>query len=568
MLYIYKSFAHVISSVYVKKQIKDCYVFTEPSLYIDTNTLQDIEDMNLLEIPKKLKLEITEHLSKEYRPTSKLLEGYFKHPLMSIFLANDFGNLEDSLASFKAKENLQQNTATTAIGATILIENSWKNREVLESIDSKIELSELSQVYVEHFYKDVSPFALQLLVKIFLHKNYNLLYQDETEILYKFHDKLTEIDNSKIEHSEQLFQDIFEDKSYINTITSIIKQKHTQKASIYETENNTPYPTKNIYLKLLESLKLFSKLIDMKNRYTREDDHLLIEPVEIKANEFKRFERVIKAAIPSYKKSIDIQTKEKHLYMKNIETSHQTDMIAPKSFVLNQDKLQIALLIDCDNAQAKAVEGVIDELSKYGIVNIRKAYGDWKSPLLKSWEYKLHQHVLIPMQQFAYTKGKNATDIAMVIDTMEILYTKEVKAFAFMTSDSDFTPLVTKLLSHGMTVFGFGERKTPSPFVQACSRFIYTENFFTEETATGTKLIKKPNINQEQALIKLLNTAIEKTSNDTGWSHVAQLGIYLNNNSSFSPLNYGYQKLGQILRDIDDYEIQMNGLAMYVKHNK
>ena len=239
------------------------------------------------------------------------------------------------------------------------------------------------------------------------------------------------------------------------------------------------------------------------------------------------------------------------------------EIIAPEKFALNQDKIQIALLIDCDNAPAKAVEGIINELSKYGVVNIRKAYGDWKSKYLSSWEKKLHEHVIVPVQQFAYTKGKNATDLAMAIDAMEILYTKEVKAFALMTSDSDFTPLITKLLSNGMTVFGFGEKKTPSPFVYACSQFIYTENLILQEYKEDSSS-RYVDLKDEDTLIKMLNNAIDQTANDDGWSNVAALGLYLSNNSSFSPLNYGCRKLGQVLKAVGVYEIQMDGLSMYV----
>ena len=137
---------------------------------------------------------------------------------------------------------------------------------------------------------------------------------------------------------------------------------------------------------------------------------------------------------------------------------------------------RIALLIDCDNVSHNAIEGVLEELAKYGMVNVRHAHGDWKSPSLSGWVDRLHPNAIRPMQQFAYTKGKNATDSAMIIDAMDLLYSKSVDAFALMTSDSDFTPLVLRLLESGFQVFGFGESKTPQPFVDACSPFIYTEN--------------------------------------------------------------------------------------------
>ncbi len=135
---------------------------------------------------------------------------------------------------------------------------------------------------------------------------------------------------------------------------------------------------------------------------------------------------------------------------------------------------RIALLIDCDNVSHNSIEGVLDELAKYGMVNVRHAHGDWNSSSLSGWIDRLHPNAIRPMQQFAYTKGKNATDSAMIIDAMDLLYSKNVDAFALMTSDSDFTPLVLRILESGLPVYGFGEKKTPKPFVDACSPFIYT----------------------------------------------------------------------------------------------
>jgi len=146
---------------------------------------------------------------------------------------------------------------------------------------------------------------------------------------------------------------------------------------------------------------------------------------------------------------------------------------------------RIALLIDCDNVSHNSIEGVIEELSKFGMVNIRHAHGDWKSPSLSGWIERLHPHAIRPMQQFAYTKGKNATDSAMIIDAMDLLYSNTVDTFALMTSDSDFTPLVMRLLESGLPVYGFGAKKTPQPFVDACSTFIYTENLANEKDDKG-----------------------------------------------------------------------------------
>jgi len=237
---------------------------------------------------------------------------------------------------------------------------------------------------------------------------------------------------------------------------------------------------------------------------------------------------------------------------------------------------KIALLIDCDNVSHKSIEGVIDELSKYGKVNIRHAYGDWKSESLKGWEEKLHPHAIKPIQQFAYTKGKNATDAAMIIDAMDLLYTHNLDAFALMTSDSDFTPLVMRILSNGITVYGFGEKKTPMPFVKACSQFIYTEKLVQLE-GDGNKVIEKGHskksrnyIRKDTGLVKLLRTAVEQAAGEDGWSHLGRVGQYISNKTSFSPVNYGYKKLGDLIRVSDLFDIQMrnDNSVMYIRDTK
>jgi len=167
---------------------------------------------------------------------------------------------------------------------------------------------------------------------------------------------------------------------------------------------------------------------------------------------------------------------------------------------------RIALLIDCDNVSHNSIEGVLEELAKYGMVNVRHAHGDWNNPSLSGWIDRLHPHAIRPMQQFAYTKGKNATDSAMIIDAMDLLYSKNVDAFALMTSDSDFTPLVLRILESGLPVYGFGEKKTPKPFVDACSPFIYTENFASEDEVK-TDNPQQPVKKSKQALRKNTSTA-------------------------------------------------------------
>ena len=238
------------------------------------------------------------------------------------------------------------------------------------------------------------------------------------------------------------------------------------------------------------------------------------------------------------------------------------------------DGKRIALLIDCDNVSHNSIEGVLEELAKYGMVNVRHAHGDWNSPSLSGWAAKLHTHAIRPMQQFAYTKGKNATDSAMIIDAMDLLYSKNIDAFALMTSDSDFTPLVLRILESGMPVYGFGEKKTPQPFVDACSPFIYTENLVADEKdskKTSTKSLTKKDkkeLRADTALVRLLRTAVDQSAEDDGWAHMSRVGSYIsNNNSSFSSINYGYKKLGDLIKasDLFDVEMRNGGSAMYIK---
>lgn len=235
---------------------------------------------------------------------------------------------------------------------------------------------------------------------------------------------------------------------------------------------------------------------------------------------------------------------------------------------------RIALLIDCDNVSHNSIEGVIEELSKFGKVNVRHAHGDWNNTSLSGWIERLHPHAIRPMQQFAYTKGKNATDSAMIIDAMDLLYNNTVDAFALMTSDSDFTPLVMRLLESGLPVYGFGAKKTPQPFVDACSTFIYIEHLAKEilNTKTDKPSTKreKVNLREDTALVKLLRTAVEQKSGDDDWALMSQVGTYISNNSSFSPVNYGYKKLSDLIRatELFDAEMRNDGKSLYIKDTR
>lgn len=228
---------------------------------------------------------------------------------------------------------------------------------------------------------------------------------------------------------------------------------------------------------------------------------------------------------------------------------------------MTEIKQKIALFIDADNAPASKFEDVLSEVAKYGVVTIRKAYGNWKSPTLKSWEELLHEYAIQPVQQYDLTKGKNASDIALVIDAMDIMYTKEIDVMCFISSDSDFTPMVTRALAEGKLVLGFGERKTPSPFVNACSKFL----FLDQPETIGIENNSKPkNIKSDTKLMNLLRQAIEATEDDDGWAALAPVGANISNRTSFDCRNYGFKNLSSLFKAIDLFELKRDQGKSYL----
>lgn len=218
-----------------------------------------------------------------------------------------------------------------------------------------------------------------------------------------------------------------------------------------------------------------------------------------------------------------------------------------------QEKQKIAVFIDADNAPAAKMDLVISELAKYGVVNIRRAYGNWKKSALKSWEAILYEYAIEPIQQFDMVKGKNAADIKMVIQVMEALYTKQIDVVCLVSSDCDFTPLVTHALSEGKVVIGFGERKAPMPFVNACSKFLYLDN---PESATPQKNDTKKNVKSDTKLINLLRQAIEAHEDEDGWATLGPVGSHISNQASFDQRNYGFAKLSDLFKSIDLFEMK------------
>lgn len=239
-------------------------------------------------------------------------------------------------------------------------------------------------------------------------------------------------------------------------------------------------------------------------------------------------------------------------------------------------KPRVALLIDADNAPASRIDLILNELSTFGETSIRRAYGNWKKPELRGWEEILHEHAIRPMQQFDYSKGKNASDMAMVIDALDLLYTDAPDAFGIVSSDADFTPLVMHLRAKGAAVYGFGLHKTPEPFVNACSRFLYLDKVpaaaEAEEAgaeANGTRLrATTAQLKQDTRLVMLLRNAVEAAADDQGWARVGAVGQQIANQASFDSRNYGYATLTKLLVATQLFEVADEGKSTVMVRDK
>ena len=242
-----------------------------------------------------------------------------------------------------------------------------------------------------------------------------------------------------------------------------------------------------------------------------------------------------------------------------------------------EDQPRLAVLIDADNAQPSVIEGLLAEVAKYGVASVKRIYGDFTSPRMTQWKAALLRHSISPAQQFAYTSGKNATDSSMIIDAMDLLYTRRFDGFCLVSSDSDFTRLAQRVREEGLTVYGFGEKKTPDPFVRACDKFIYTEVLRTAPAASETAkpapakpakkaakaaapkppaqpaatpaAIETRDKGVERLPLELIRQAIEEASDDQGWAFLGSVGSYLNKiQPDFDPRLYGHKKLSDLLK--------------------
>lgn len=224
--------------------------------------------------------------------------------------------------------------------------------------------------------------------------------------------------------------------------------------------------------------------------------------------------------------------------------------------------INLAVLIDGDNIPSAYVKEMMEEIAKYGNPTIKRIYGDWTNPKLSKWKNLLLENAITPIQQYAYTTGKNATDSAMIIDAMDILYSNKVSGFCIVSSDSDFTRLATRLREAGMNVIGIGEKKTPNPFIVACDKFIYIEILKnqTEESSsetTDSKRAKKDNVDKiTQKEIKLIASTISDLADEDGWAFLGDVGSLLQKKQpNFDSRNYGFQKLTPLIKSIKNFEI-------------
>lgn len=218
--------------------------------------------------------------------------------------------------------------------------------------------------------------------------------------------------------------------------------------------------------------------------------------------------------------------------------------------ISGENNATLAVLIDADNASAATIAGLLAEVAKYGIASVKRIYGDWTRPNLGSWKEVLLEYSIQPIQQFANTAGKNATDSAMIIDAMDLLYTDAFDGFCLVSSDSDFTRLASRIRESGKRVYGFGQKKTPKPFVVACDKFIYTEVFaITTDEQTESKRRSPKELRTDAQLVALLRAAIEASSDEEGWANLGAVGsAAVKREPDFDARNYGYAKLSGLIK--------------------
>ncbi|WP_038344891.1 NYN domain-containing protein [Acinetobacter sp. A47] len=236
---------------------------------------------------------------------------------------------------------------------------------------------------------------------------------------------------------------------------------------------------------------------------------------------------------------------------------------------------KLAVLIDADNSSVNSIESVLEEVAKYGIASVKRVYGDWSSDTLKKWRDVLLPHAITPVQQFAYTTGKDATDMILIIDAMDLLYGGALDGFCIVSSDSDFTPLASRIRESGLTVYGFGRKKTPESFKKACDKFIFVENL-SEEEEIKQHTIKKNDekeikterspLELDKYTLNLIYKAVKENADDSGWAYLGLVGSYITNvKPDFDTRNYHHDKLSSLINALNLFEIKMKGSQMYLR---
>ena len=242
----------------------------------------------------------------------------------------------------------------------------------------------------------------------------------------------------------------------------------------------------------------------------------------------------------------------------------------------NEQAAKLAVLIDADNTTPSIADGLLAEVAKYGTAHVKRAYGDWTGTQLKSWKEQLLTQSIQPIQQFSYTSGKNATDSAMIIDAMDLLYSGRFDGFCIVSSDSDFTRLAARIRESGLIVYGFGARKTPEPFVAACDKFIYTEILASKPDEEQPLQPRSPaQLKKDSGLLNLLRNAIDAASDDEGWAGLGGVGsIITKQRPNFDSRSYGYGKLSDLIAAIGLFELDRRSpgegrpKAIYVRNKR
>lgn len=257
---------------------------------------------------------------------------------------------------------------------------------------------------------------------------------------------------------------------------------------------------------------------------------------------------------------------------------------------------KFAVLIDADNSSIGAISSVVEEVAKYGIASVKRVYGDWSNETLKKWRDVLLPHAITPVQQFAYTKGKDATDMILIIDAMDLLYAGALDGFCIVSSDSDFTPLASRIRENGLSVYGFGKKSTPEAFKKACDKFIFIENLISEnelknsedEEVTSAQVRKifesnkisdsklanqlKDNIVtdvMDRATLNLIYKAVKDNADENGWSNLGMVGLYISAvKPDFDSRNYGRAKLSGLIKTLNLFETKVEMSQMYLRKMK